>query len=195
MNAYVALARAVRTQLGQDHRYEHSVRVARCAEVLAHAHGVDPRAARIAGMLHDLARLYSTSSLIEECERRAMPIDAFERENPIVLHARLGAALARERFGIEDERILSAIEKHTLGAATMSSLDCVIYLADSLEPGRDFPERAPLWALALQDLRGAMRAALKSSAGYLAKQGKLLAPQTAAAAKAFALEEEVGCRN
>ncbi len=64
-------------------------------------------------MLHDLARLYSTSRLIDECELRGMPIDAFERENPIVLHARLGAAIAQEGFGVHDPQVLSAIEKHT----------------------------------------------------------------------------------
>ena len=72
----------------------------RLADRLAARHGEDTRKARTAGMLHDLARLYSAERLIEECERRGMPIDAFERAHPIVLHARLGAEIARERFGV-----------------------------------------------------------------------------------------------
>jgi predicted HD superfamily hydrolase involved in NAD metabolism len=182
---YIELARAVRTHLGQDHRYHHTVRVARCADILAQMHGVDPAKARLAAMLHDLARLYSASQLVEECGRRAMPIDDFERRNPIVLHAPLGAALARERFDIDDPDVLSAIEKHTLGAAVMSPLDCVVYLADSLEPGRDFANRAMIWDLARRDVRAAMSATIADSLVYLATQNREPAPQTLAMQRVF----------
>lgn len=182
---YRDLARHVRAHLEQDHRYRHVVRVARCAEVLAQRHGIDTRKARLAGMLHDLARLYSGPRLIDECRRRAIPIGAFERRNPIVLHAPLGAALAREDFSVDDPEVLSAIAKHTVGDATMSPLDCVVYLADSLEPGRDFPERSQIWSLATQNLRAGMRASIESSLRYLQRKGFEPAPQTIAAARAF----------
>ena len=143
-------------------------------------------------MLHDLARLYSTSRLIDECELRGMPIDRFERENPIVLHARLGAAIAEESFGVHDPQVLSAIEKHTVAAAEMSPLDCVLYLADGLEPGRKYAEREELWRLACSDLTEAMRATIAQSLGYLERQGLAAAPQTLAAAKAFGLAIEGG---
>jgi predicted HD superfamily hydrolase involved in NAD metabolism len=81
----------------------------------------------------------------------------------VLLHARLGAAIARERFGVTDAEVLSAIEKHTRGADAMSPLDCVVYLADSLEPARRFPERETLWQLAQHDLEGATKATLEFS--------------------------------
>ncbi|HTV91818.1 MAG TPA: bis(5'-nucleosyl)-tetraphosphatase (symmetrical) YqeK [Verrucomicrobiae bacterium] len=183
--SYTQLARAVRAHLDQDHRYRHCVRVARSADILAQIHGVDPRKARLASMLHDLARLYSTEQLIDECERRKLPIDDFERRNPIVLHAPLGAALARERFGIEDAAVLSAIAKHTLGAEVMSPLDCVVYLADALEPGRDFANRRKIWELARVDLGVAMAAAIADAFVYLASLGREPAPQTLAMARVF----------
>ncbi|HEX8827985.1 MAG TPA: bis(5'-nucleosyl)-tetraphosphatase (symmetrical) YqeK [Xanthobacteraceae bacterium] len=182
---YTELARAVRKHLDQDHRYHHCVRVARSADILAQLHGADPAKARLAAMLHDLARLYSSSQLIEECERRAIPIADFERRNPIVLHAPLGAALARERFDVYDADVLSAIAKHTLGAAEMSLLDCILYLADSLEPGRDFASRQAIWELANRDLRAAMSAAIADSLVYLATQGREPAPQTLAMQRVF----------
>jgi predicted HD superfamily hydrolase involved in NAD metabolism len=178
----------VRAHLDQDHRYRHSVRVARCADVLAQRHHLDARKARLAGMLHDLARLYPGPRLLTECRSRAMPIDDFERANPTVLHARLGAALAREAFGIDDPAVLSAIEKHTTAAGAMSPLDCVVYLADSLEPGRDFDGRDELWRLATRDLRAGMRAALIHVTAHLSKKRTPIAPQTFAAARAFGLE-------
>ena len=136
-------------------------------------------------MLHDLARLYPAKRLIDECEIRGMPIDAFERANPVVLHARLGASLAQESFGVRDPDVLSAIEKHTVAAAHMSTLDCVLYLADGLEPGREYPERAGLALLAERDLRAAMRATIASSLRYLMGRQLPIAPQTAAAMKTW----------
>lgn len=175
----------MRAHLDQKHRYEHVVRVARCAELLAGKHGLNTSKARLAGMLHDLARLYPANRLLAECELRQMTIDAFERQNPIVLHARLGAHIAEEAFSVHDAEVLSAIEKHTVGAAAMSPLDCVLYLADGLEPGRSFPEREHLWKLAQDDLGRAMLATIRSTMRYLETRGLTPAPQTAAAAAAF----------
>jgi predicted HD superfamily hydrolase involved in NAD metabolism len=158
---FTQLARGVREHLGQQYRYQHSVRVARCADLLAQRHGLAAHKARLAGMLHDLARLYSPARLLAECEARGLGIGPAEREHPMLLHARLGAAIAREQFGVEDGEVLSAIAKHTTGAPEMSPLDCIVYLADSLEPGRSFPERAELWELALRDLAVATRETLR----------------------------------
>lgn len=169
-NGFVQLARKVREQIGQEHRYAHSVRVARCAENLARRHGVDSGKARIAGMLHDLARLYSAERLLSESQARGFPISDRERNHPVLLHARLGAALAVELFGVDDREVLSAIEKHTTGAEEMSPLDCIVYLADSLEPHRKFPERGALWEMALRDLGEATRETLRVSAIHQAKK-------------------------
>lgn len=183
--SFTALARRVREHLCQRDRYAHSVRVARCAELLARRHGVETRKARLAGMLHDLARLYSAPRLIEESEAFGFEIDPFERAHPMLLHARLGAAIARKQFGVEDAEVLSAIEKHTTGSAEMSPLDCIVYLADSLEPGRNFSERAALWQLAMRDLAAAMREVLSLTFRHQARKGKLPAPAALAAAQRF----------
>jgi predicted HD superfamily hydrolase involved in NAD metabolism len=178
---FAELARGVREALGQDHRYAHVVRVARLADRLAQRHGEDPARARLAGLLHDLARLHSTGALVAECAARGLAIDGFERRNPIVLHARLGAELARERFGVDDEGVLDAIRRHTVGAPDMSRLDAIVYVADGLEPGRDFPEREALERLAFADLDRALEAVLRSSLRYLRTRGLEAAPQTLAA--------------
>lgn len=182
---FARLARAVREEIDQRHRWTHIVRVARLAERLAAAHGVDTLRARIAGLLHDLARLYSAERLLRECAARGMAIDAFERANPVVLHARLGAELARERFGIDDEAVLSAIRKHTLADRLMSPLDEVVYLADGLEPGREFAGRAELAELAFRDLGAAMRAVLASSIAYLRERELAVSPHTIAATERY----------
>lgn len=161
------------------------MRVARLAGRLARRHREDTRAAGVAGLLHDLARLYGGERLIAECELRDLPIDAFERRNPIVLHARVGAELARERFGARDPAVLSAIRKHTVAAPRMSRLDSIVYLADALEPGREYAGRAAYEALAFRDLDAAMLAVLRSSLAYLRERGLEAAPQTLEALAAF----------
>ena len=117
---------------------------------------------------------------------KPMPIDAFEQANPVVLHARLGAELARDEFGIDDEAILSAIRKHTLAAATMSPLDEILYLADGLEPGRDFIGRADILALAFDDLAAAMAAHLTEALAYQRDRKLTPSPQTLAALDRYA---------
>jgi predicted HD superfamily hydrolase involved in NAD metabolism len=182
---FTELARRVRIHLGQEHRYAHCVRVARMAENLARVHGANTAKARLAGMLHDLARLYSAERLLRECGERAIPIDDFARRHPTVLHAPLSASLAGELFGVRDDEVLSAIRKHTLGDGQMSTLDCVVYLADGLEPGRQFAERAELAGLAARDLGAAMHATIASSLRYLRGRQLPIAPQTAAAMKTW----------
>lgn len=186
--AFIRLARRVREHLGQEERYSHSVRVARCGGNLARRHGVNAGKSRLAGLLHDLARLYSAPQLIAECEVRNLHIEPFERSHPVLLHARLGAAIARERFGIDDPEVLSAIEKHTTAAAEMSPLDCVVYLADSLEPQRRFADRSTLCDLAKRDLHEAMRQVLTLNLRHHARKGVAAAPPTLAAAKFFGVD-------
>jgi predicted HD superfamily hydrolase involved in NAD metabolism len=187
--AFIELLQRLRAHLGQERRYAHSVRVARCAELLAQRHAIDTNKARLAGLLHDLARLYSSAELVAQCEARGMPIAAYERAHPTLLHARLGAVIARESFGVADSEVLSAIEKHTTAAAEMSPLDACVYLADSLEPGRTFPERGALWTLALHDLGAAMREVLLLTFTHLARKGQPLAPPSLAAARRFGLAD------
>jgi len=187
---FVRLSKRVHAHIGQRHRYEHTLRVARMAVRLARRYGEDVERALLAGMLHDLARLYTPERLLEESRARGLSISAFDQAHPRVLHARLGAELAKEQFGIDDGRILSAISYHTLGAPSMNTLDAIVYLADSLEPGRDFGERAALEQLSFRDLSAAMRETLLSTTAFHGASGKSIAPETAAAIELFSSKEK-----
>lgn len=187
---FVRLGKRVHAHIGQQHRYAHTLRVARMAVRLARRYRENVERAMLAGMLHDLARLYTPERLLEESRARGLAIGAFEETHPRVLHARIGAELAREEFGIDDERILSAIRYHTLGAGSMNTLDAIVYLADSLEPGRDFDERADLERLSFHNLNAAMRETLLATTAFHGASGKSIAPETAAAIELFSSEEK-----
>jgi len=187
---FVRLGKRVHAHIGQRARYAHTLRVTRLAIRLARRYGESVERALLAGMLHDLARLYSDQRLLEDSRARGLSISAFEQAHPRVLHARLGAELAREQFRIDDERILCAIRYHTLGAGSMNTLDAIVYLADSLEPGRDFDERAALEQLSFRDLDAAMRETLLSTTAFHGASGKSIAPETAAAIQLFSSKEK-----
>jgi predicted HD superfamily hydrolase involved in NAD metabolism len=119
--------------------YAHSVAVADTAARLADEYGVDREEAYLAGLLHDWARDDDESTLRSEADRLGIEPTTADEAVPYLLHARTGAAAVRERFPDLPGRVIAAIERHTFGAADMSDLDRVVYLADVLEPARDTP--------------------------------------------------------
>jgi predicted HD superfamily hydrolase involved in NAD metabolism len=116
---------------------------AACAE-LALVYGVDKHAARLAGLLHDWARQASDEELLGSARANGIPIAIADEEVPHLLHARVGAAQVREELPGIDREIVEAIERHTLGATEMTPLDMVVYLADMIEPHRDYEGVAEL---------------------------------------------------
>lgn len=139
-------------------RLLHSLNVCILSVRYALIHGVDPDTAAIAGLLHDCAKELPISRqtlLAKRADARELPENA-------LLHAPAGVKYAGERYGIKDESILSAIRCHTTGREEMTALDKIIYLADKLEPARDYDDLAELRALALVDLDAAAIACLQA---------------------------------
>lgn len=118
-------------------RYEHSVGVMQTAQNLAQRFGADVYKAKVAGILHDCAKNIDAARSYALCEMYKIELDDVVKKSYKLVHQYLGAFLAREQFGIDDEQILSAIKCHTTAKPGMSTLDKIIYLADFTEPNRD----------------------------------------------------------
>ena len=103
---------------------------------LANCHGLDAKKAAQAGLMHDLAKFFKSMRLLQMAQEEGLTLDAVDLTNPHLLHAEVGAIVARDEFGVRDPEVLQAIRDHTLGSPGMSALSCVVYLADGLEPGR-----------------------------------------------------------
>jgi predicted HD superfamily hydrolase involved in NAD metabolism len=161
-------------------RYRHVLGVARTAERLARRYGADPARARIAAMLHDIARMWKTDQLLAYMREHRLPVSAAERDAPALLHARIGAHIARERFSIDDPLVLAAIERHTVAVPGMSDLDKILYIADTIEPSRAFAAQQELAAKADRSLDEGLLACIKASMEYLQSKGIPVAPQTRA---------------
>lgn len=159
----------------------HCENVAAAARALAHRVGVDEADAEIAGLLHDYARDEDDAGLPAMAAQLGVPVLPFEAEHPYVLHARVGAAMARRDLPGIGEAVLSAIEVHTVGALPMSDLDRVVFLADMIEPGRTYDGVEALRAVcATEPLAECFRVGYGRSVRYVLTTGRPLHPVTAA---------------
>jgi len=116
-------------------RYQHSLRTAETAAKLAELNGVDENKAYLAGVLHDIGRDLSSEKVVSLAKNH-YTLEEWELENPVLLHGKAAAALARDGLGIEDEDILEALACHTTGAPGMGPVARVVYISDTIEPKR-----------------------------------------------------------
>ncbi len=165
-----------------DRRYEHTLGVEYTACCMAYRYGADPAKTRIAALLHDCAKYIPARQKISECQAAGYQPNEAEMKNPELLHSRLGAIYARDKFGIEDEEILSAITWHTTGKPEMSLLDKIIYIADYIEPNRDrSPILGDVRALAFRDIDQCLVAIMRGMMDYLSGSSSVVDPMTRSA--------------
>lgn len=149
-------------------RFEHTLGVAYTAASLAMCHQADIEQALLAGMLHDCAKCMSNEKKMELCEKHRIPVTDVERQNPFLLHAKVGSHIARKKYHVHDKDVLNAILYHTTGRPQMSQLEKIIYIADYIEPGRkQAPGLAAIRKLAFQNLDQALLQILKDTLDYL----------------------------
>lgn len=154
-----------------ENRIAHVTGVESQAVLLAMRWGEDPDSAAVAGILHDITKAQGKEKQLKLCEKYGIILEQAERDNPALLHARTGAALSRDLFGISDE-IYSAIRWHTTGRPDMTMLEKILYLADYTDPTRDFEGVEELRALSFEDTDRAMALGLEMSIENLNERGK-----------------------
>lgn len=149
-------------------RFEHTLGVANTAKEMAETFGVNPNKAYFAGMLHDCAKNLSDEQLLQICAENNIEISEYEAKSPYLLHGKVGAHIARTKYGISDEEILSAIVWHTTGKPNMTDLEKIVFSADYIEPGRHKqPNLDFLRELAQKDLDLLTFNILKDTVEYL----------------------------
>lgn len=160
-------------------RFEHSLGVEYTAGTMAFMFGVDYDKALIAGLLHDCAKYVPNDKKISKCEKRGILISECEYKNPELLHAKLSAVYAKEKYGVTDQEILSAIAYHTTGHPAMTTLEKIVYIADFIEPNRlVLPEMDLIRKEAYTDLDQCLLHILHNSMHYLCKKGAAVDPIT-----------------
>lgn len=163
-----------------DHkRFEHTLGVAYTASALAMCYQTDINKAQAAGLLHDCAKCMDNEKKLSICQKHDIPVTDIERQNPFLLHAKVGSYIAREKFHIHDRDILNAVLNHTTGRPGMSQLEKMIYIADYIEPGRkQAPNLAKVRRLAFTDIDAALLEILQDTLTYLKSIDSPIDPMT-----------------
>lgn len=160
-------------------RVRHILGVEEMAADLASHHGLNPQKAAQAGLMHDLAKYFKSSSLLQIARREGLQLDQILETTPHLLHADVSAMIARDQFGVIDPEVLRAIAHHTLGQPEMSPLSCVVFIADTLEPSRgNTPELETLRLLSRESLYGGVWQVCDYSLKYLLETRCLIHPRT-----------------
>ncbi|WP_412523554.1 bis(5'-nucleosyl)-tetraphosphatase (symmetrical) YqeK [Enterococcus sp. S23] len=179
--AYTSLKREELMQKVQmrmsERRFLHVLGVEETAVALAAKYGASEEKASIAALTHDYAKERPDEEFELIIQRDGYDPELLAYGNAI-WHGLVGASMVERELGIEDEEILQAIRLHTTGAAEMSLLDKIIYVADYIEPGRDFPGVKEARELALLDLDKAVAYETKHTLMHLIEKEQKIYPKT-----------------
>ena len=144
---------------------------------LAERWGADIAKARRAALLHDCTKKLNLAEQLAVAERFQVPLDSMERREIKLLHAKTGAGIAETVFGTDSE-ITGAIRWHTTGRAGMTLLEKVIYLADYIEPTRDFPGVEDLRRICYENLDAGLLLGLEMTIREMEERNAPIHPRT-----------------
>ncbi|WP_373841447.1 bis(5'-nucleosyl)-tetraphosphatase (symmetrical) YqeK [Limosilactobacillus sp.] len=161
----------------KEKRFNHVLRVEQTAIQLAKNNGVDIEKASIAGLCHDYAKQRPDQDFIDEIHQKGLDPDLLNYGNAI-WHGIVGAEMLKDELGIWDEDILNAVRHHTTGAAVMTKLEQVVYMADYIEPARDFAGVDTARQITAQDLGAGVAYQTKHTLEYLIENDKPVYPKT-----------------
>ncbi|HHY20318.1 MAG TPA: HD domain-containing protein [Bacilli bacterium] len=160
-----------------EHRFVHTVGVMETAVTLADLYGADVKKAELAAIFHDYAKFRPKQEMKDLIVNKQLGTE-FLHYGDELLHAPCGAYWVNEEVGITDEEILLAIRYHTTGRPKMSLLEKVVFLADYIEPNRQFPGVDEVREVAKMSLDDAVVLSLKNTMQFLLKKNALIFPDT-----------------
>lgn len=166
----------VKPQLTEK-RYQHTLGVLRTALKLARRFGASEKKAELAAIFHDYAKYRNIEEMKQLIERIWYDRSIVEYGDEL-LHAPCGAYYVEKEIGIRDEEILDAIRYHTTGRPKMTLLDKIIFIADYIEPSRQFEGVEKVRDLAENDLDEAIIHALENTIAFLMRKKLPIYPLT-----------------
>ena len=164
----------------KESRVRHVLGCRDTAVALAEKWGADVTDAARAGLLHDITKALDGPLQLTLCHEYGTILSDFSVRYPKTLHALTGSLVAQRIFG-ENQAVVDAIASHTTGKADMNLLEIIIYVADYMEPNRDFPGVERLRELAFTDIHAALKLGLEYTLEHLKNQGAEVSPESRAA--------------
>ncbi len=170
-------------------RYEHSLYVADEALKLARRFGADEEKCYLSGLLHDICKEISYDEQRELMSRSQFEISPTERIAPKTYHGIAAAVFIKEKFGIFDEEILSAIRYHTVAKGKMSLVEKILYMADLISFDRVYDDVDYIRACTYEDIDRGMYEAMKFSVNYSVEHKRTIPQSTLEAYNEYTLIE------
>jgi predicted HD superfamily hydrolase involved in NAD metabolism len=171
---------SVMTELS-DKRRIHTLGVKDTAIALAKKYGADPLKAEVAALAHDLYRGLRGEDLNKTV--RDLGLDEKYLDDPNLAHSKIASIMLREKYGVEDSDILNAVSFHTTGRRNMSTLEKVVFLADAIEPGRNYPGVEDIRKAAEKGLDEGCLCSMLGTIRHVQEQGAYLDEDTIEAAE------------
>ncbi|WP_125567596.1 bis(5'-nucleosyl)-tetraphosphatase (symmetrical) YqeK [Companilactobacillus insicii] len=171
-----AVVKRMKDQMS-DFRFTHCIRVEQVSRDLANKYGADVEKAGLAGLLHDYAKERSDQEFIDEIKSKHLDSDLLNYNNAI-WHGIVGAEIIKDELKIADEDVLNAIRRHTVGAPNMTQVDKCVFVADFIEPKRDFPGIDAAREYANKSIDSAVAYELKHSIEHLVDKNREIYPAT-----------------
>ena len=162
----------------KESRFNHSKGVQSMAGQLAKHYGLDVEKAELAGLMHDCVKNLPVEEMYKLCDELGCELDEVTKREPKLIHAPLGAYYAKKVFGIDDDEIFNAIYYHTTAKADMTMFEKIIYIADVVEPNRDYDIIDEMRKLAFEDVDKAMMKILDYTINKQVNAGKMLHSET-----------------
>ena len=103
-------------------RYKHSVHVYETALELAKSHKLPEEKIAICALLHDCGREVASKESAAEADALGIALDDVERNQPILLHAKLGVYYAQTKYGVTDKEILAGISRMVAGLLFLTAV-------------------------------------------------------------------------
>ncbi|MBE6071318.1 MAG: HD domain-containing protein [Clostridium butyricum] len=162
----------------KEERYNHVLGVAETAKKLAKLNNVEEDIAEIAGLAHDVAKNMKIDEMKKIIDENNIILSDVEERSKNLWHSIIAPIVAREKLDIKDEEILSSLRWHTTGKENMTTLEKIIYIADMIEPTRDFPGIEELRDMTFDNLDEGVLAGLTHTMKFLLDKNILIDDNT-----------------
>lgn len=163
----------LKEQIG-DKRFKHTMNVVDESLKLAKRYNAPEDKVKIAALLHDYAKNITFKDSLELIEEYSLALDDITMTSSELIHGPLGARMVKDHFNIGDQEILNSIAFHTTGRANMTIVEKIVFLADFIEPERDFDGIDEIRFKATINLDEAVLMALDSTILYLIKKKNII---------------------
>ena len=175
MDSIEFIRKSVKSHLPEK-RYKHTLGVVEFSCELAKHYNICEEKTEIAALLHDYCKYYSNKDILEFYKERNISIHEVILNNPNLAHGFIGSEIIKEKFKILDKDIINAIANHTFGRKNMSFLEKIIYVSDSIEPGRNFDGVEELRKLSFKNLDKTILRVCESTLCYEIRRNHLIHP-------------------